>query len=183
MGSEDEVEQSLGRPKRTCELTSPIVPRGTSFHRSVELEFPPIDPARPSCHCDLLGPAELGAVNPDAVHDHRKQSLYAVLGTAGLSLCHGRGADPRERPSHPGVRLPRFRDRNGASERSAALCQDRRDERGQGLGVRVGTSAAGDCMLRDLSTSRSHKPERARAVLLSALRKIRYAMTSSSQGA
>jgi hypothetical protein len=47
MGFEDEVEQSLGRPchridgrfKRTCELTSSIVPRGTSFHRSVELEF------------------------------------------------------------------------------------------------------------------------------------------------
>ena len=38
-------------------------------------------------------------------------------------------------------------------------------------------------MLRDLSASRSHKPERARAVLLSALRKIRYVMTSSSQGA
>ena len=59
MGFEDEVEQSLPRPcrqtngrsKRTCELTSSIVPRGTSFHRSVELEFPPIgfDPARFSC--------------------------------------------------------------------------------------------------------------------------------------
>ena len=55
MGSEDEVEQSLGRPlpdgrsKRTCELTSSIVPRGTSFHRLVELEFPPnpFDPERP----------------------------------------------------------------------------------------------------------------------------------------
>ncbi len=50
MGSEDEAERSLGRPcrqsdgrsKRTCELTSSIVPRGTSFHRLVELEFPPI---------------------------------------------------------------------------------------------------------------------------------------------
>ena len=50
MGSEDEAEQSLPRPcrqlnsrsKRTCELTSSIVPRGTSFHRGVELEFPPI---------------------------------------------------------------------------------------------------------------------------------------------
>ena len=50
MGFEDEVEQSFGRPcrqtngrsKRTCELTSSIVPRGTSFHRSVEFEFPPI---------------------------------------------------------------------------------------------------------------------------------------------
>ena len=37
-----------GRSKRTYDLTSSIVPRGTSFHRSVELEFPPIafDPAR-----------------------------------------------------------------------------------------------------------------------------------------
>ena len=51
MGSEDEVEQSLPRPchrtngrsKRTRELTSSIVPRGTSFNRSVELEYPPID--------------------------------------------------------------------------------------------------------------------------------------------
>src|SRR5262249_8117237 len=48
MGFEDEAGQSLGRPcrqtngrsKRTCELTSSIVPRGTSFHRSVELECP-----------------------------------------------------------------------------------------------------------------------------------------------
>jgi hypothetical protein len=44
MGFEDEVEQSMPRPlplrngrsKRTCELTSSIVPRGTSFHRLVE---------------------------------------------------------------------------------------------------------------------------------------------------
>src|SRR5215471_12977958 len=38
-----------GRSKRTCELTSSIVPRGTSFHRLVELGFPPIalDPERP----------------------------------------------------------------------------------------------------------------------------------------
>ena len=45
MGFEDKVEQSLGRPcrqsdgrsKQTCDLTSSIVPRGTSFHRRVEL--------------------------------------------------------------------------------------------------------------------------------------------------
>jgi hypothetical protein len=50
MGFEDEVEQSYRRPyrltdtrsKQTNELTSSIVPRGTSFHRSVELGFPPI---------------------------------------------------------------------------------------------------------------------------------------------
>src|SRR5438128_12208948 len=47
MGFEDEVEQSFGRPcrqcdgrfKRTYELTSSIVPRGTSLHRWVELDF------------------------------------------------------------------------------------------------------------------------------------------------
>ena len=46
MGVEDEVEQSFGRPcrqtngrsKRPNELTSSIVPRGTTLHRSVELE-------------------------------------------------------------------------------------------------------------------------------------------------
>jgi hypothetical protein len=80
MGFEDEVEQSYGRPcrqsngrsKRTHELTSSIVPRGTSFDRWVEFECSPIaiDPAGPSCHYDFPGPSELGAVNPDAVHDH-----------------------------------------------------------------------------------------------------------------
>src|SRR5262245_52161067 len=58
MGFEDEVEQSFGRPcqtngrfKRTYELTSSIVPRGTLFHHAVELEHPPIafDPEGPSC--------------------------------------------------------------------------------------------------------------------------------------
>src|SRR5258705_5686105 len=46
MGFEDGVEQSLPRPchqtsdrsKRTYELTSSIVPRGTSFHGLVEFE-------------------------------------------------------------------------------------------------------------------------------------------------
>jgi len=50
MGFEDEAAQSLPRPfhqtngrsKRTYELTSSIVPRGTSFHRWVDLGFPPI---------------------------------------------------------------------------------------------------------------------------------------------
>ena len=86
MGFEDEVEQSIGRPcrqlngrsKRHCELTSSIVPRGTSFHRRMELEFPPIgfDPVRLSCCCRGLFPcpAELGAVYPDAVHDHSQSA-------------------------------------------------------------------------------------------------------------
>src|SRR5664279_1181249 len=81
MGFEDEVVQSIGRPyrqtnggsKRPNELTSSIVPRGTSFHRSVDLGFSPIafDPARLSCcYCFFPSPAELGAVNPYSVHDH-----------------------------------------------------------------------------------------------------------------
>ena len=63
-----------GRSKRPSELTSSIVPRGTSFHHSVELECLPIrsDLVRLSCRdrCLFSGPAELGAINPDAVHDH-----------------------------------------------------------------------------------------------------------------
>ena len=46
MGVEDEAEQSTERPcvtngrsKRLGELTSSIVPRGTSFHRWVELDL------------------------------------------------------------------------------------------------------------------------------------------------
>jgi hypothetical protein len=50
MGFEDEAEQSLPRPcrltdsrsKQTRELTPSIVPRGTSFHCSVDLGFSPI---------------------------------------------------------------------------------------------------------------------------------------------
>src|SRR5215468_10986049 len=80
MGFEDEVEQSFGRPcrqcdgrfKRTYELTSSIVPRGTSFHRGVERRFSPIalDPAQISSRCGFPGPPEVGAINPHAVHDH-----------------------------------------------------------------------------------------------------------------
>src|SRR6516225_5825252 len=88
MGFEDEVEQSLGRPcrqtdgrsKQTRELTSSIVPRGTPFHHSVELEFPPvvIGSTSLSCQCGFPGPAELCAVNPDAVHDDGQPSRQRV---------------------------------------------------------------------------------------------------------
>ncbi len=100
MGFEDEAEQSLGRPcrltdsrsKRTYELTSSIVPRGTSFHRWVELECSPIviDPARLSCRCGFPGPAELGAVNPYAVHDHGqsgRQCHDRFLHSTTLATC------------------------------------------------------------------------------------------------
>src|SRR6516162_7925050 len=84
MGFEGEVEQSIGRPcrqtnsrsKRTYELTSSIVPRGTSFHHGVELEFPPIasDPLGFSYRCYFPGPAELGAVNHSVVPDDCQQA-------------------------------------------------------------------------------------------------------------
>ena len=86
--------------KRTCDLTSSIVPRGTSFHRSVELEFPPIafDPARLSCRCGFPGPAELGAVNPDAVHDHGQPTCQGhdrLFYPAAPGDLHRPGLEPR----------------------------------------------------------------------------------------
>ena len=58
MGSEDKVEQSFGRPYRqidgrskpTCELTSSIVPQGTSFHRRVDSSFLLSDMTLHGCH-------------------------------------------------------------------------------------------------------------------------------------
>src|SRR3974390_3762247 len=65
--------QSLPRPchqgddrsKRTYELTSSIVPRGTSCHRTVEFGFSPIGfpPAFSCCRDFFPAPPELGAVN------------------------------------------------------------------------------------------------------------------------
>src|SRR6516164_3639030 len=65
-----------GRSKRTHELTSSIVPRGTSFHHLVELKFPPvvIGFTSASCSCSFSGPSELGAISPDAVHDNGQPS-------------------------------------------------------------------------------------------------------------
>ena len=65
-----------GRSKRTHELTSSIVPRGTPFHRVVELEFAPvvIGSTSLSCHCGFFGPAEFSAISPDAVHDYGQPS-------------------------------------------------------------------------------------------------------------
>src|SRR5215475_10036288 len=98
-----------GRSKRTCELTSSIVPRGTSFHRSVELECPSIglDAARFSCCCCGLfsGPAELGAVNPYAVHDHSQPACQGhdrLFHPAAPGDLHRPGFEPGPflRPQH-----------------------------------------------------------------------------------
>src|ERR1700704_7095895 len=95
--------------KRTCGLTSSIVPRGTSFHRSVELECPSIglDAARFSCCCCGLfsGPAELGAVNPYAVHDHSQPACQGhdrLFHPAAPGDLHRPGFEPGPflRPQH-----------------------------------------------------------------------------------
>src|SRR6516164_4408517 len=113
----NEMEQSFGRPcrqcdcrfKRTYELTSSIVPRGTSFHRSVELECPSIglDAARFLCCCCGLfsGPAELGAVNPYAVHDHSQPACQGhdrLFHPAAPGDLHRPGFEPGPflRPQH-----------------------------------------------------------------------------------
>src|SRR5664280_2389403 len=107
MGFEDEAEQSLGRPcrytngrsKRTYELTSSIVPRRTSFHGLVELEYSPIviDPAWLLCRRDLPVPTELSAINPYAVHDHgqsARQGHNRLLHSATPGDLHRPGLEP-----------------------------------------------------------------------------------------
>src|SRR5260370_42042120 len=107
MGSEDEVEQSNGRPcvavgrsKRPSGLTSSIVPRGTLFHRWVELELPPIGidlSGLSCCRYGLSGPAEFGAVNPDAVQDDGQpasQGHDRFLHSAAPGDLHSPGLEP-----------------------------------------------------------------------------------------
>src|SRR5512135_3148276 len=108
MGFENEAEQSIGRPyrqidgksKRTNELTSSIVPRGTSFHGLVELEFSPIacDPVRLSYHCCFFpGPAELSAINPYAMHDYGEPTCQChdcLLHAAAPGDLHRPGLEP-----------------------------------------------------------------------------------------
>jgi hypothetical protein len=86
MGFENEVDQSLGRLRHAMNggpnLASSIVPRGTSCHRAVEFVFSPIgfDLALSCSRSLLLGPAELGAVNPDNGMDRPRS--YRVNGNA-----------------------------------------------------------------------------------------------------
>ena len=107
MGFEDEAERSLGRPcrqtngrsKRTYDLTSSIVPRGTSFHRAVEFGFPPIEFYRAglSCCYGFPGPPELGPVNPYAMHDHgqaTRQGHDRLLQPAAPGDLHRPGLEP-----------------------------------------------------------------------------------------
>jgi hypothetical protein len=98
--------QSDGGSKRTCELTSSIVPRGTSFHRSVELECPPIAfvPARFSCCCRGFSNRPFGVKHFQASHHASVDVTHGLvllfgIGTKALpswdsktrwnNLCHG----------------------------------------------------------------------------------------------
>src|SRR6516162_11198273 len=87
-----------GRSKQTYELTSSIVPRGTSFHRTVEFVFPPIGFDLAWSYCRLLpGPAEFGAVNPHAVHDHSQAARQCddrLLPPAAPGDLHRPGLEP-----------------------------------------------------------------------------------------
>ena len=86
---------AVGRSKRTCELTSSIVPRGTPFHHLVELEVLVMHSVTVSCCSDgFSGPAELGAVNPDPVHDHGQPACQGDDG-----LFHSAAPGDLHRPS------------------------------------------------------------------------------------
>ena len=132
MGFEDEVEQPFGRlccqtngrSMRPNELTSSIVPQGTSFHRSVELAFPSIafDLIRPSCRCGFPGPPELGAVDPYAVHDHSQPACQGhdrLFHPAAPGDLHRPGFEPgAQHPKSSAIhklagRLPHLSERSG----------------------------------------------------------------------
>ena len=82
MGSEDKVEQSLGRP---CPMTGPSGHANSPHPSSREgrhstawwsSKYPPIafDPERTSYRCSSSGPSELAAISPDAVHNDGQAS-------------------------------------------------------------------------------------------------------------
>src|SRR6516165_2719703 len=82
--------KSYGRSKQTCELTSSIVPRGTLFHRLVELEFPPIalDPERPHA-------AAASLVHLNSVPSVQMRCIKPVQRLPFSSRGAGRSSSPR----------------------------------------------------------------------------------------
>ena len=107
MGFENEVEQSIGRPCRQtngrssghCELTSSIVPRGTSWPPRGGTRVSPIrfDYVQLSRCNSVLAPAELGAIDPDAVHDDgpaTRQRDDCLFHAAAPGNLHRPGLEP-----------------------------------------------------------------------------------------
>lgn len=109
---EDEAELSEGRPCRSSygrhklriDLASSFVPRGTPLPPEAAETGPCVSAsiytslAKPSGRCSLLPrPAELRAINPDAVHDHGKparQRHDCPLQPSVLGNLHGPGLEP-----------------------------------------------------------------------------------------
>ncbi len=63
----------------------------------MRVSFYCIDLMCPSCCCGFPGPAELGAVNPDAVHDHgqpARQGHDRLFHPAAPGDLHGPGLEP-----------------------------------------------------------------------------------------
>ena len=102
MGSEDEAEQSLRRPcrqcdgrsKRTYDLTSSIVPRGTSFHRSVEFEFPPIGLDAARLHAAVVACSQVQRNSVPSTHmrcmitaNRRARAAIAFFIPRRLAIC------------------------------------------------------------------------------------------------
>jgi hypothetical protein len=88
---ENEVEQSLrrpyrepnDRPKRTCELTSSIVPRGTSFRRWVDLGFPPIALILYAPHAATVSLVHRNSNHTCGVSEKcHKRPLIGIVGTS-----------------------------------------------------------------------------------------------------
>ena len=101
-GIRGRVEQSLPRPcrqcdgrsKRTCELTSSIVPRGTSFHCWVDLGFPPIGSDLSRCHaaaaaCSLVQRNSVPSIHIRCIitANRRAKATIAFFIPQRLAIC------------------------------------------------------------------------------------------------
>lgn len=92
-----------GRYKGRAELTSSVVPRGTSSPHEAETVIVSRSMIR-SCvrgWQSLLRPAELGAIAPHAVHDHcqaARQCGNGLLAPSPLGHVHRPGLQPRPFP-------------------------------------------------------------------------------------
>jgi hypothetical protein len=105
MGSEDKVEQSLGRP---CPMAGPSGHANSPHPSSREgrhstawwsSKYPPIafDPERTSYRCSFSGPSELAAISPDAVHNDGQASRKCndcLFHSAVLGNLHRPGLEP-----------------------------------------------------------------------------------------
>src|SRR6476659_660262 len=90
----------LAGPSDRADSPHPSSREGTPFHRWVELELPPIGidlSGLSCCRYGLSGPAEFGAVNPDAVQDDGQpasQGHDRFLHSAAPGDLHSPGLEP-----------------------------------------------------------------------------------------